>query len=159
ILRGVISKIKVNQMSGLQYIEDLQVLPNASVDREYIEQILTNLIVNALQAMQQRGTLRVSTRVLENGLQAISSEGRSDRSPDLIEIEVADTGEGMSQEFIKHKLFKPFQTTKKKGLGIGLFQCREAVQAHGGRIEVQSESGQGTIFRIHLPVLQSPDDL
>ncbi|MGO9613952.1 MAG: ATP-binding protein, partial [Dissulfurispiraceae bacterium] len=49
-------------------------------------------------------------------------------------------------------LFKPFKTTKKKGLGIGLYQCRQIVQAHNGRIEVQSEPGKGSIFKVYLPI-------
>jgi len=57
----------------------------------------------------------------------------------------------MSREFIETRLFRPFQTTKPKGMGIGLFHCKTIVEAHGGRIEVQSEEGKGTTFRVFLP--------
>jgi hypothetical protein len=58
----------------------------------------------------------------------------------------------MSPEFRDRSLFRPFQTTKKKGLGIGVFQSKMIVEAHGGRIEVESELGKGTTFRVLLPV-------
>jgi hypothetical protein len=57
----------------------------------------------------------------------------------------------MSKEFMASSLFKPFQTTKKQGLGIGLFHCKKIVEAHGGRIEVESERGEGASFRVLLP--------
>jgi signal transduction histidine kinase len=66
-------------------------------------------------------------------------------------LAVADDGFGMTPEFISNSLFKPFQTTKKNGLGIGLYQSKTIVEAHGGRIEVESAPGLGTIFRVFLP--------
>ena len=57
----------------------------------------------------------------------------------------------MTQEFLSRSLFRPFQTTKKNGLGIGMFQSKMIVEAHQGRIEVESESGKGTTFRVFLP--------
>jgi signal transduction histidine kinase len=68
------------------------------------------------------------------------------------EISVRDNGCGMSREFIEKSLFRPFQTTKKKGMGIGLYHCKTIVEAHGGRIEVESEEGRGTTFRVLLPM-------
>jgi hypothetical protein len=62
----------------------------------------------------------------------------------------------MAESFVREELFKPFKTTKKKGLGIGLYQCRQIVEAHGGRIEVTSEQGIGSTFTVRLP-LASPD--
>jgi signal transduction histidine kinase len=67
------------------------------------------------------------------------------------EISVRDNGCGMSKEFIDKSLFRPFQTTKKKGMGIGLYHCKTIVEAHGGRIEVESEESRGTTFRVLLP--------
>jgi signal transduction histidine kinase len=58
----------------------------------------------------------------------------------------------MSREFMDKYLFKPFQTTKKQGMGIGLFHCKTIVEAHGGRIEVESEEGKGSTFKVLLPV-------
>ena len=66
-------------------------------------------------------------------------------------LSVADTGAGMTEEFIRTRLFHPFATTKAKGIGLGLYTCREVVEAHGGRIEVESKKGEGTRFRVVLP--------
>ncbi|MFA5701256.1 MAG: ATP-binding protein, partial [Desulfuromonas sp.] len=67
-------------------------------------------------------------------------------------IRVIDSGVGMSAEFIRTRLFKPFETTKQKGMGIGLYQCRQIIEGHGGHIEVQSEPGLGTTFTLWLPL-------
>jgi putative PEP-CTERM system histidine kinase len=155
IVREVVSKVKVNQIASIEYVEDLKPLPLTSVNREYVERILLNLIVNAMEAMHREGTLRISSRLAGNGSLAAADHRAVDQNPRFVEIEVADTGPGMSAEFIKYKLFRPFQTSKRKGLGIGLYQCKEAVEAHNGRIEVRSEEGQGTVFLIRLPVNQS----
>ena len=74
------------------------------------------------------------------------------RHQEKVGILVKDSGNGMSAEHLK-SLFTPFKTTKKKGLGIGLYQCKTIVDAHNGTITVESEIGQGTTFRIELPAL------
>ncbi|MDT5263185.1 MAG: hypothetical protein QOC61_2189, partial [Acidobacteriota bacterium] len=70
---------------------------------------------------------------------------------DYVFFSVADTGTGMSEEFVSTRLFRPFATTKNKGIGLGLFTCREIVETHGGRLEVESRVGAGTRFRVVLP--------
>jgi len=67
-------------------------------------------------------------------------------------LAIADNGCGMSPEFLSRSLFRPFQTTKKSGLGIGMFQSKMIVEAHKGKIEVESQTGKGTTFRIYLPL-------
>ena len=67
-------------------------------------------------------------------------------------LAVKDSGCGMSPDFLKRSLFRPFQTTKKNGFGIGMFQSKMIVEAHKGRIEVESELGKGTTFRVLLPL-------
>jgi len=107
------------------------------VDAERVERVVENLVLNALEAMGTRpGMLSVAA-------------GRDDEGK--IFIDVADTGVGMSDEFIRNKLFRPFATTKKQGLGLGLYTCREVIEAHGGRISVESKKGAGTRFRVVLP--------
>ncbi|HEX8495022.1 MAG TPA: ATP-binding protein [Pyrinomonadaceae bacterium] len=109
----------------------------ASVDAERIERVFENLILNALEAMgTQSGTLTIEA--------GPENEGE-------IFFSVADTGPGISEEFRRTRLFRPFATTKRKGVGLGLYTCREVVHAHGGRIEVKSEQGAGATFRVVLP--------
>ncbi len=108
----------------------------APVDAKAIERVVENLVINALEAMPEGGTLRISTR-LENEAPVIA---------------VADTGKGMTQEFIRERLFHPFATTKKKGIGLGLYSCHDIIEQHGGRIEVTSQPDAGTEFRIVLPI-------
>jgi len=107
----------------------------ATVDGKAIERVIENLIINALEAMPDGGALRVVTRV-ENGNAIVA---------------VADTGKGMTEEFVRDRLFHPFATTKKKGIGLGLYSCRDIVEQHNGRIEVSSKLDAGTEFRIVLP--------
>lgn len=109
----------------------------APVEGERIENVVENLVINALEAMGAKGgRLTVEAGTLEG---------------DCVFIAVADTGFGMSAEFIKTRLFRPFSTTKNKGIGLGLFTCREIVETHGGRLEVESQVGAGTRFRVVLP--------
>jgi signal transduction histidine kinase len=70
---------------------------------------------------------------------------------DRVVLSVSDDGPGMERDFIEKSLFKPFQSTKKKGLGIGLYQCKTIVEAHGGWIDVESEPGMGSTFSVSLP--------
>ncbi len=108
----------------------------ATADGKAIERVIENLIINALEAMPDGGTLFVLTGI-EHG-QALLS--------------VADTGKGMTEDFMRNRLFQPFATTKKKGIGLGLYSCREIIEQHGGRIDVNSQVDVGTEFRITLPL-------
>ena len=76
---------------------------------------------------------------------------RTDLQGGRIVLSVADNGCGMSEAFMRDSLFRPFQSTKSKGLGIGMFQSRMVVEAHGGSIQVESETGKGTTVRVSLP--------
>jgi signal transduction histidine kinase len=109
----------------------------ALVDAERIEKVMENLVINALEAMSEKsGTLTISAGGTANGRVAFS---------------VSDNGAGMSKYFLDNKLFHPFATTKRHGVGLGLYTCREVVQANGGSIEVESAEGVGTTFRVVLP--------
>jgi signal transduction histidine kinase len=104
------------------------------VDTNKIDRVFTNLIVNALDAMQPSGTLKISSHTVKS----------------YIKIDFADTGVGMPPKVLE-KLWTPFFTTKAKGMGTGLSICKRIVDAHGGKIEVQSIEGKGTIFSVFLP--------
>ena len=110
-------------------------LPITPIDPAQIQQVLVNLIKNAMQAMTKGGTLTLQT-----------GEGT-----DGVWVSVADTGGGIPQEQI-NRIFEPFFTTKKKGSGLGLMIVQRIVRAHGGRIELESQVGRGTTFRIWLPL-------
>ncbi len=109
----------------------------AVLDRIQIEQVLFNLMRNAIEAMADapHQELTVATRRLD---------------PERVEIAIADTGPGLP-EAIRAQLFQPFVTTKANGLGIGLSICRSIVQAHDGTVTAEANPGGGTIFRITLP--------
>jgi signal transduction histidine kinase len=109
----------------------------ALADAGRIEEVIENLVLNALEAMTEMGgTLTVEAGEAPNGAPMIS---------------VSDTGRGMSRSFIEHRLFRPFSTTKKTGIGLGLYTCREVIKASAGSIEVDSVEGAGTTFRVVLP--------
>ncbi len=115
------------------------------VDRRLVTRVLVNLMVNAREALEGRGHV-----TLEAGLHA-----DGDGAPRL-ELKVTDDGRGMTEEFVRTRLFRPFSSTKKNGLGIGLAQCRTIVEAHGGRIDVRSRPGAGTTFAVLLPAVATP---
>jgi PAS domain S-box-containing protein len=105
------------------------------IDATQLQQVLANLVKNAMQAMTTGGALTLQTG--ENS--------------DNVWISVADTGGGIPQEQI-NRIFEPFYTTKKKGSGLGLMIVQRIVRAHNGRIELDSNVGHGTTFRIWLPL-------
>ncbi len=110
-------------------------LPLAPLDAGQMKQVLVNLIKNAMQAMTRGGVLTLQT----------SSAG------DWVWVDVSDTGGGIAEDKIHH-IFEPFYTTKKKGTGLGLMIVQRIVRQHGGHIELESRVGQGTRFRVRLPL-------
>jgi signal transduction histidine kinase len=99
--------------------------------------VIENLVINALEAMSEKGgKLTIKAGFTPRGSATFS---------------VADTGSGMSQSFIDNQLFRPFATTKKQGVGLGLYTCREVIEASGGSITVESREGSGTAFSVVLP--------
>jgi len=118
-------------------------LPSVYVDPRQMEQVLGNLVVNACQAMTSGQT---------NGLTIDNQLLLSARTQDdMILIAVRDTGVGIPPENM-NKLFEPLFTTKAKGIGLGLAVSQKLAEANGGRIEVESEVGRGSIFTLHLPI-------
>ncbi|HEY0547782.1 MAG TPA: ATP-binding protein [Pyrinomonadaceae bacterium] len=131
-------KAMVEPVRGMHEIEvQLPETLTAAVEVERIEKVFENLILNALEAMGQKsGRLTIAA---------------GPTAHDEVFFSVADTGPGMSEEFQRTKLFRAFATTKRRGVGLGLYTCREIVRAHRGHIDVESKRGSGTTFRVVLP--------
>ncbi|MSU62729.1 MAG: PEP-CTERM system histidine kinase PrsK [Pedosphaera sp.] len=122
--------------SQVVLVKELRPLPRIFLDQEQVLKVVTNLVINATEAVDGKGLVRIETSQ-RDGWTVLS---------------VADNGCGMTPEFLNRSLFRPFQTTKKTGLGIGMFQSKMIVEAHQGRLEVESELGKGTTFRVFLPL-------
>ncbi len=118
-------------------------LPPVRVDPEQMRQVLLNLGINALQAMEGRGTLTISTRARR--------EPKQGSLTSVVEIIFKDTGKGISPEELPD-IFIPFFTTKESGTGLGLPICQRIVENHRGRIEVRSHPGKGSTFSVILPM-------
>jgi putative PEP-CTERM system histidine kinase len=113
-------------------------------DRERLERVVGHLIQNAIEATPPDG--HVLIRVAR----------RAGEARDAVEIEITDTGEGMTEEFIRERLFKPFDSTKSAGMGIGVFESREYITELGGVLEVSSQPALGTTFKVVLPLYREP---
>jgi putative PEP-CTERM system histidine kinase len=136
VIRSVADSFNVSLSKRLRL--DLGDLKPVWIDAEEVERVFQNLLVNAREAISENGTITVKTRDLG----------------EKIEASVQDDGKGMSREFIEKELFLPFHTTKSGGLGIGLFQSKKIMEAHGGSITVSSEEGKGTNISVTFPVLK-----
>ena len=121
-------------------------------DKSMIEQVLMNLVVNARDAMPMGGKISIEATVREIGVE--ESVGRGVKSGEYVEIQVTDTGTGIDENVLP-RIFDPFFTTKEvgKGTGLGLATVYSIVKQHHGWIDVTSETGQGTKFRVMLPSL------
>jgi signal transduction histidine kinase len=115
-------------------------LPNIQGDRVQLQQVILNLIVNAIQAMSGRTE---GDRELYIGTDSAEEKG--------VRIAVRDTGPGLSAENLK-RLFEPFYTTKPNGMGIGLSICRSIVEDHGGRLWATGLHPHGALFQFTIPV-------
>ncbi len=113
-----------------------------------------NLLDNAIDAGPAKSPVRISTELIEpNSAPRNYAAGRRDGDP-RARIVIADEGSGIDQK-TQARLFEPFFTTKKRGTGLGLSIVRQIIDLHGGTIEVESEAGKGTTFRIELPLESS----
>jgi putative PEP-CTERM system histidine kinase len=108
-------------------------------DRGRLQAVMGHLIQNAIDAVGDEGQVKISLK--KNGRSAV--------------IEVTDNGRGMDSEFIRMELFKPFRSTKDKGMGIGAYQCREFARELGGELDAISRPGTGTTMRMSLPIVET----
>jgi signal transduction histidine kinase len=123
-------------------------IPSAKGDSDQLQQVFLNLFFNAIQSMPIGGTLHISTSakwILKDGLEDVPRQ--------YVEVCVEDTGIGIEKEVILN-IFNPFFTTKDTGTGLGLMVSQGIVQDHEGWIEVESEAGKGSVFRVYLPAFQ-----
>jgi putative PEP-CTERM system histidine kinase len=133
-VRGTKSTRIEFQPGGLQPI---------ALDADQVRKVVLNLVLNAQEALNgSNGSIQIRTH----------------QDDHWTVLAVQDNGCGMTPEFIQQSLFRPFQTTKKRGIGIGMFQSKMIVEAHKGRIEVHSIQGQGTTFQLFLPNRSQVDE-
>ncbi|HWR81923.1 MAG TPA: ATP-binding protein [Candidatus Deferrimicrobium sp.] len=141
VLRQVIDKAQVRKIERIELIEDYGQIPHVHTEPQTLASVFENLIVNAVEAMPVAGKLHVRTDLI----------GQADGTP-RVTVSIRDTGRGMSRDFLETKLFQPFVSTKRKGMGIGLYQSYEAVRQLGGELKAVSEEGHGSTFEVVLPV-------
>ncbi len=134
--------------------EDPVVISNST----QLHQVLLNMLTNAQDAMPKGGKLRIATGTAEISEDVAKSKGEWVNPGKYGVIYVEDTGIGMDKEVMK-RIFDPFFTTKgpEKGTGLGLYNCFNIIKEHGGFIDVESEKGKGTLFKIYIPLSDSKE--
>ncbi|MEJ2409733.1 MAG: PEP-CTERM system histidine kinase PrsK [Novosphingobium sp.] len=137
VIASVTERFRANPQVVLAQTQDVTVTAN----RHSLEQVLVHLIQNAIDASAPESPVFLSLTV----------EGLTAR------FEVLDSGCGMSAEFVRNRLFKPFVSTKSGGFGIGAFEARELVRAMRGRLEVESREGLGSRFLVYVPIAAATD--
>jgi signal transduction histidine kinase len=137
LLKGVVAAHVVPRSNLVKVNMTLpgELIAQAEPDR--IEKVIENLVINAVEAMGPRG-----------GTLSIQAGKTPD---DKVYFRISDDGKGMTEEFVRTRLFRAFSTTKRDGIGLGLYTCREIVRAHGGTVEVESTTNSGTTFCVVLP--------
>ncbi len=149
----ILSKIEVNSYvhdiltsypfaAGIKLVEKLEIMSvYVKIDTEEIKQAIRNLLANAVEAMQNQGTLTVGVKA----------------GKDMVCIYVSDTGPGVPED-LRHKIFAPFFTTKARGTGLGLAVVGKAVNRHQGKLFITSEEGKGSCFQMYLKIYHQIGD-
>lgn len=136
------------QKQGVRVLKDLREdLPSAMGDQDQLQQVFLNLILNAIQSMPNGGELHISATC-----ERTSKEGLEEGTREYVVVCVKDTGVGMEREVLQN-IFNPFFTTKDTGTGLGLMVSQGIVQDHEGWIDVESEIGKGSVFKVYLPAI------
>ena len=152
LVEDCISMLHPSMNPDLQVVLAMEDCPSIDADPSQIHQVVLNLCLNAIEAMPERGTLRIATRSLM--IEDANGPGTGLTNGCYVELRVTDTGVGMIEE-VRQRVFEPFFTTKipsgASGTGLGLSTAFGIVQAHHGAITVESSIGKGTAFRVLLP--------
>jgi two-component system sensor kinase FixL len=144
VIREVLALVAHDlRLNGIGIEESLGEVPDVVVDRIEVQQVLVNLIRNAVEAMANTA---MRERQLTIDLRRVDSHVR---------VSVGDSGQGIDPE-IAPRLFHPFQTTKPAGLGLGLSICQSLIEAHGGRMGTSPKAGPGAVFFFELPAAEAP---
>jgi len=114
-------------------------VPPIMAVREHIHQVLLNVVLNAKQAIGEKGDISITIK----------------QSNGSVVVTVDDTGSGIPSSMLE-SLFRPSQSSRPGGLGVGLYQCKQIVEAHQGTIQLRSKQGKGTQVRIELPIYRPP---
>jgi signal transduction histidine kinase len=143
LLAGQFSAAKIKTR-----LDRAEALPKVAGDADRLQQVLINLMLNAVQAMPDGGALTVETRAVERTRPGLE-EGEEQK---FISLSIKDTGVGIPED-IRDKIFDPFYTTKEGqgGTGLGLAVCSGIVKEHDGWIDVETNGGGGTVFHVYLP--------
>ena len=131
---------KKNVTLSKRYASDL---PQVKVDAEQIKQVLLNILLNAIQAIKGDGEIWIETRLAQVPIE--------EKNEGFIQVEIRDTGVGIPKENLE-RIFDPFFSTRPDGSGLGLAISHQIIHEHGGFINVDSQVGKGTSFKVHLPL-------
>jgi len=134
------NQIRINQITVQTEIPDQPMTVSGNANQ--LQQVLVNIILNAIQAMGPGGLLRIKI---------------SENPEKMAQVEISDNGPGIPEE-VKSHIFDPFFTTKSEGTGLGLSVSNSIIEDHGGTITLASEQGQGTTFSINLPTVSHKDE-
>ena len=140
VVRGAVDHARL-AANGVRISTELALLPPIAADTDEIRRVVENLLVNAVEALAGEGDVCVRT----------AADQRS------VSLEVSDNGPGVPPRLLQGGLFKPFSTTKPQGLGIGLYQVKSILTAHGADIDIVSREGHGTTVRARFPVPERKD--
>lgn len=156
VARQAVQRCQVKQPRPTLAEQRTDVWIEADPDR--LAMVIEHVIRNAQEATPESGTVTVHVDI-EGGVATAETLDTSRLRVPAAVVTVADTGVGMSRDFIQERLFKPFDTTKgSKGMGIGAYQVREYVRSLGGRVEVRSDVGRGTRFTLRVPLALPGED-
>jgi len=152
VVEDLVVMFEVTRPEDVEIEVDLGREVTALADPTQVRQILWNLILNAVQAMPEGGSIRISVAELAEESQEGGSEGRNEPKggPGFMEVTVADTGVGIAPEVLE-RIFDPFFTTRPDGSGLGLATVHRIVEANSGNLRVESSVGEGTVVRVRFP--------